>query len=123
MGHGKKKFPGRAWRPLAALMLALLASLGLPTVAFASFGFESFRSTFEEGGVGDALLAGSHPESWTTTFVLNSSGPPGDRHPEGDLKDVHFELPPGLIADPGVFPTCPHAQFLAEECAASTAVG
>lgn len=45
-----------------------------PAACSAAFGFESLSSIFSpRGGAGEALVAGSHPESWTTTLSFNSA--------------------------------------------------
>lgn len=139
MGDGKTKSRGRGrlgrafrWAPSTLLRPVALAALGAvalfaafsPSPAGAAFGFESLSSTFSPVGGADAQLsAGAHPESWTTTLAFNSAGPPGERHPEGSLKDLRVELPAGLIAAPGLLPHCSHADFLQEACPPSTAVG
>ena len=108
---------------LLAAMLGMVV-LALPSPALAAFGFESLSSTIGvAGGTAGALPAGSHPESWTMAVAFNSVGPPGERRPEGDLKDLRVELPVGLVAVPVLFPQCSHVAFLEDVCPASTAVG
>lgn len=107
--------------------LALLGLVGLALVlvtadpARAAFGFESLSSAavFSDGEV----AAGSHPESWTTGVVLNSTGPAGERTPDGALKNLRIELPPGMVGTPGLLAPCPRAEFIADSCPATTRVG
>ncbi len=117
------KWTSLGCKGLLAAMLGMVV-LALPSPALAAFGFESLSSTISvAGGTAGALPAGSHPESWTTALAFNSVGPPGERHPEGDLKDLRVELPVGLVAVPALFPHCSHVEFLEEACPSSTAVG
>jgi hypothetical protein len=96
---------------------------GAPT----PFGPASYEQTaFNEDGSLDTQ-AGSHPYGLTTTLDLNRSAivPYQPAQP----KDLHFNLPPGLIGNPQPFPQCTDAQFsrelegFANECLADTAVG
>jgi hypothetical protein len=138
MGDGKTKSLWRggldlAHRRILPMLLLLGGSWALsgfvllalsPSPAHAAFGFESLSSTFSAtGGATGVLPAGSHPESWSTTLAFNAGGPPGERFPEGALKDLHIELPPGLVAAPALLPQCSQVDFLEEACPPSTAVG
>jgi hypothetical protein len=62
-----------------------------------------------------ATQAGSHPYELTTTVNLNPggefAGQPGVPFPDGDVRDLRFELPPGLIGNPTVVRQCTLAQF------------
>jgi hypothetical protein len=107
-----------------ALGIFVLLTAPSPPSARAAFGFESLSSTFGVGGgASGPLLAGSHPESWTTTFALNAAGPPEERYPDGALKDLRVELPTGLVALPTLLPKCSRTDFTENACPASTAVG
>jgi hypothetical protein len=58
------------------------------------------------------LLAGSHPFQMTTSFALKTiTNAAGKQEVLGDLKDVHLELPPGLIGDPLAVPACTSEEF------------
>jgi hypothetical protein len=89
----------------------------------------------EEGGTTDRQ-AGSHPFQLTTTLTLNQAIE-YTRH-EGELptpaqlpKDLRFNLPPGLIGNPTVFPRCTVKDFETKVntntgqngCGAQTALG
>jgi hypothetical protein len=77
----------------------------------ASFGVEKYEmSATNEDGSADTR-AGSHPFQLTTTLALN-------RRTEGSVtavaaltKDLHFNLPPGVIGNPTVLPQCTDEQF------------
>jgi hypothetical protein len=60
-------------------------------------------------------LAGTHPYALTTTVNFRegpeSPGQPGVPFPAGDVKDMRFELPEGLIGNPSVLSQCTLAQF------------
>jgi hypothetical protein len=100
---------------LARLIGALAASclmLGIAaSPAPAEFGFQI------DGSVTDSLgetytRAGGHPDSVTTTFVFNTTtAANGAIAPDGAVKDVHIELPPGLIGNPRAVAQCEQAAF------------
>ncbi len=91
----------------------------------AGFGVEQLEQVaLNENGSPDTQ-AGSHPFEYTTTMQLN----------EGTSKlpkDLHFNLPPGMIGNPTVLPQCTLEQFSTrlgggadplDECPNNTAVG
>jgi hypothetical protein len=82
------------------------------------FGVEDYELTPEEEGGGLDTQAGSHPFQLTTTLTLNQTLESNrDRGlipvAAALAKDLHFELPPGLIGNPTPFPQCTEQQFLA----------
>jgi hypothetical protein len=99
-----------------------IAVSGEPT----PFGISNYeQAAFNENGSVDTQ-AGSHPYGLTTTLDLNRTGvvPYQPAMP----KDLHFDLPPGLVGNPTVFPQCPEPQFevqvgFVNECPADTVVG
>jgi hypothetical protein len=94
-------------RPVCIAVMAL--ALCLPASAQA-FSISSFEATAHgEGGTLDTQ-AGSHPVSLEMSVGLaaEGSGPFG----EGDLRDLSLEMPPGLVENPTVLPTCSQADFL-----------
>jgi hypothetical protein len=97
-----------------------------------SFGVETFELTPESADGSVDTQAGSHPFQLTTTTVFNSNaGAALLQRRESSLfeiqpalpKDLHYELPPGLIGNPTPFPQCSEDLFLAEKCPANTSVG
>jgi hypothetical protein len=94
----------------------------------ASFGVEKLELTpTNEDGTPDTQ-AGSHPYQLTTTFDLNRTLTPEGSVPVNLPKDLHFNLPPGLIGNPQVTPECTDKQFsshngFANICPAETVVG
>jgi hypothetical protein len=103
---------------LLAPVLALLA-LGIPVAQAATptgFGLlpgeAGLNLSVDNADGTPDLLAGSHPYSATLGFQLNTAtNAQGDPVVLGGLKDVHLEVPPGLIGDPLAVPACSFQQF------------
>jgi hypothetical protein len=72
------------------------------------FGVTAFEMRPEEVGGALDTLAGSHPFQFTTTLDLNETYESNPMHaiPAAMAKDLHVNLPPGLIGDPSAIPTC-----------------
>ena len=105
----------------------------------AGFGVESLQlvPTNEDGSVD--TQAGSHPFQLTTTLGVTSTVQPDHSanepkrapyaQPDALAKDLHFDLPPGLIGNPQVIPQCTSQEFDAllpnsfNACPAETAIG
>jgi hypothetical protein len=105
--------PPRRSHLSAALATALFALLALAAPsAQASFGLlpgsEGFNvtATVDAGGE-PATLAGSHPYSLVTELKFEKEG----EFSSGDLKNLTYDLPPGLIENPTSVPRCGAAQF------------
>ncbi len=105
---------------LAALFLvACVTALGVAAAQAAGFGFlpaaEGFGFAATEQDGTPATEAGTHPYQLTATVNFSegpeSPGQPGVPFPAGDLRDLRFELPQGLIGNPSVVSQCPLAQF------------
>ena len=87
------------------------------------FGVSAYEMRPEEIGGAPATQAGSHPFQLTTTLMLNETL---EAKPLALTKDLHFNLPPGLIGNPEPVARCTLSQFLNElgpACSASTVVG
>ncbi|HXS33769.1 MAG TPA: fibronectin type III domain-containing protein [Solirubrobacterales bacterium] len=71
-------------------------------------------SIFGAGGEA-ATQAASHPYSLDLTVGLNQGtefeAQPGVSFPDGDLRDLRIEMPPGLIANPNALAKCTLTQF------------
>lgn len=127
----------RSIRLAACLGAALLAMpLLFAPAANAAFGFlpgeAGFKATANATAGGEvSSLAGSHPYSLVTEVNLDKSG----QFSEGDLKDLTYDLPPGLIENPISVPRCGDAQFATprvspyettfsgESCSGTTQIG
>jgi hypothetical protein len=75
-------------------------------------GFEA--SLFADGGEA-ATQAGSHPYQLDLTLAFNQGGEfegqPALAFPDGDLRDLRIEMPPGLIVNPNALAKCTGRQF------------
>jgi hypothetical protein len=80
-------------------------------------GAEGFAATLGTTGEGAVFQAGSHPYQLSFDLHLNQGGEfedqPGVAFPDGDLRDLGLELPPGLIFNPATAGTCQAAAFAA----------
>jgi hypothetical protein len=107
--------PGLLRRTVAGLATAavLLAAAALAPAAEADFEFLPGNEGFSAAPLGEGgapeTQAGSHPVALTMSagFTPAPSGP----FSEGDLRDLSFELPPGLIENPTAVPLCSQAAF------------
>jgi hypothetical protein len=92
------------------------------------FGVEryEFRPEGENGAID--TQAGSHPYQLTTTLGLNSNFEAGIAKPAAMVKDLHINLPPGLVGDPSAVPECTVEEFTTNRletdfCPPETVVG
>jgi hypothetical protein len=79
----------------------------------ATSGLAGFHTEITGPNGTPATQAASHPYQFTTSFLLNTEAPPG-RSPvpaQGDLKDIHLALPPGLVGNPTATARCTQQQF------------
>jgi hypothetical protein len=109
-GLGKKS-------AIVAIGCVLLMGALVPASASAAFGLLPGSEGFD-GGLwtesGEAAtLAGSHPYEVTTQFALQTkpSLSTGNPVPDGNLKDVRVELPPGVVGNPEATPKCRQDQL------------
>jgi hypothetical protein len=107
-------------------VLAAMLLLGAAP-ARADFGIASFDGSVSDAGGATHTQAGGHPAGVTTTFTFNltedSLGRPA---PDGQVKDIEIDLPPGLIGDPTAVPRCSRARFAEgpnTNCPAASQVG
>ncbi len=113
-------------RLISILAVAVAGFACLPTGAQAAFGINNFDLTFTNQDGTYATQAGSHPFATTITAGANI-----DKKliPEGWLKDLSADLPPGFIGDPTAYPQCATAEYLEissagePDCPLSTQVG
>ncbi len=109
----------------ALLPLALLVA---PPGAQAAFGLGELDVSFTGPGGGPSMQAGSHPFDFNTTIVLNTKPASGGILPDGEVKDVRIDLPPGLVGTPKPVPQCAAEDFArpgdgTSACPRSSAVG
>jgi hypothetical protein len=124
--HRIRRVVGR----LAAATALVVAVLAVTAPAgWAAFGFETWTTTLDGP---QAVQAGGHADL-TTEFEFTALPPdPGFVPlPEGDLKRLVADLPPGQLGDPNATPKCSQFDFLnisrvlnlSEGCAAASQVG
>ena len=99
-------------RFLASVGLAVLIAVVLGTSSASAFSFkpgtEGFQAdVYAEGGI-PATQAGSHPVALKLSADFTEDTAP---FTEGDLKDLSFELPPGLFENPTAAPQCTQEAF------------
>jgi hypothetical protein len=97
------------------LGLVTASSLMLVPSATAAFSFlpgaEGFDAhVYDEGGLPEEQ-AGSHPVAVTIETGFTPDAKVGQPFTEADLRDLSLELPPGLIENPTVVPSCSQAAF------------
>ncbi len=120
-----------------AAAFASVAALAIAApVAQAAFGVE--EHAFEAGSCmtssctyasvqahpGEAFTqAAGHPPVALTAFEFNHRSGVLGEEPEGAVKNIRVNLPPGLAGNPQALPKCPIAAFQHDECAPDTQVG
>jgi hypothetical protein len=114
------------WLRLVACCGFGLAAVASPLAlcvspAQAAFGISSLSTgAANEDGTPD-LQAGSHPFAYSFAFAMNTNF---EGMPEGGLRGVEVDLPPGLVGDPGAVPRCSSAEFDGRpRCPSSSQVG
>ncbi len=90
------------------------------------FGVEQYELRPENAGGSPDTQAGSHPFQLTTNIEFNQTANPDK--PPAAVKDLRFNLPPGLIGNPLPFPQCPLKEFVhkvgnGDACPDDTVVG
>ncbi len=90
------------------------------------YGIEDYELLPENADGSPDTQAGSHPFQLTTMLALNQTADP--TKPPALVKDLHFQLPPGLIGNPTPFPRCKDATFADNfnfivGCPANTVIG
>src|SRR5947207_15979941 len=102
---------------LAACLIALAVSA--PS-ALAAFGVADFKAEVRKSDTqGDLQTqAGSVPFEGVTDFTLNTTPL---ATPDGNVRNIRVDLPPGLVSNPQATPKCTEAQF--PSCPANTQLG
>ncbi len=103
----------------AALAAATLLALQAPA-AYAAFGVESFDARVVDQDGQLAEQAGDHPFAGYTDIAFNTL-PSGA--PDGHVKDIRVDVPPGLISNPQAIPQCTDAQLALSACLPDTQLG
>ena len=113
---------------LASLILfapAAEAAFGVTEAHFEAGTCSVAECTYSSPKADFYTQAAGHPERGITSVELNSkAGLLGVREPEGSLKRLRVDVPPGLAANPEAIPKCSKTQFESEGgCPADTKVG
>ena len=120
---------------LALASVALLAGAFAPA-ARASFGVEEHNFEAVTCVTSSCMYAGieadhaeaytqaaGHPPVGVTTFEFNHKKALLGEEPEGNVKNIRVDLPPGLAANPEALSRCPISAFEKNECKAATQAG
>ena len=104
-----------------ALACALLVASVATSSAYASggFGIERYALTATEENSSADTQAGSHPYELRAEAALK----PSVHTSPNEVKNLDFELPPGLVLDPSVVPNCTASEFAGGTCPGTAAVG
>src|SRR5436190_18707891 len=92
----------------AVLVAAVLALLVAAAPAHASFGVSDFKARVTDSADKDVDHAGTHPYFGITKFVFNQTllGTP-----DGNVRNVRVDVPPGLISNPQATRQCTDQEF------------
>src|ERR1700761_8373536 len=94
-------------------LAAALALAAFAPVAQAAFGVEEFTLGFSQSGGIPQNQAGSHPFSVTNFLRFNHLVTPETGEvPDGALRNLEVDLPPGLVGRPGATPRCTSTDFI-----------
>ena len=117
--------PAMSARARALALAAAILALAAPAAARADFGIapgSTSMSSENRNGTTNSQ-AGSHPYAFNIHFALktDSSGVSEG----GEMRDIAFDLPPGLLGNPQAVPRCPRLSFegAIPQCSPSTQVG
>jgi hypothetical protein len=87
----------------------------------AKFGFAHTDAWFSNADGSFDTQAGTHPYAFTFNFDLNSNA---NAEPvEGELRNLTFNLPPGIVGDPNAVAQCKREEFDKEHCPAASQIG
>jgi hypothetical protein len=117
-------------RMMLAVALGCAAAVVCTSTAFAGFGVSKWEAgTCTSSGCTASApaefftQAAGHPPFGVTDFRFNTSGPAGSEAPEGNVKEVQVDLPPGVSVNPFATPQCKLTELEHSGCPADTQVG
>jgi hypothetical protein len=95
-------------KTLGAVMASLLTIAGgFTATALADFGFTSAGTALEDPSGAPVRQAGAHPDFETKiTFKEHVNLTRNAVEPDGSVRDVRVDLPPGLVGNPQAVGTC-----------------
>ena len=110
----------RARFSFLAAIGALLALATAVPAAHAQFGIESFTAEVLEADGTFYEQAGGHPYVGVSDFTVNTDETGA---PEGGTRDIHLDVPAGLMSNPEALPRCTDAQLETFTCPPETQLG
>jgi hypothetical protein len=111
---------------VAAILVAVLsfAALGTPSADARQLEFPTFIAPGRNLDVSPSTVPGARPFELVNSFATNQSPVNGAVvGPAENIRDLTFELPPGMLATAARFPRCSAESFSANECATISQVG
>jgi hypothetical protein len=123
-----KTFRRRASICVLSMAMAVCLHLALAGSAHAAFGISGFDGLDTNANGSADTQAGSHPYDYYTSISFNvRTDEQGNQVPDGQVKDIHVDLPVGFVGDPGATPKCTEPQLISggfiAGCPNNTAVG
>jgi len=104
-----------------ALVVAVAAVLALPAFAQAAFGIKTWeaancrsdspRCSYASPASQLFTQVGGHPDLGIFNFAFNTVRVNGNDIPEGTIRDIRVDLPPGFAVNPQAAPTCTEAEL------------
>ncbi|HST54788.1 MAG TPA: hypothetical protein VLJ42_02695 [Solirubrobacteraceae bacterium] len=120
-------------RIVGCALLVCALSGASASIAAADFGVSSFQAgtcvsntpkcTYSSPPAQFYTQAAGHPQFGITDFAFKTTGGLLGGAPDGNVKDVRVDLPPGLSTNPEALPKCAEAQLAGSGCPANTQVG
>ncbi len=93
---------------LALLLAVCILALAAAPAGAQAFGFAGFSAgTYADSSGTPDLQAGTHPYSMVWEFRLDQAG----GYPQGDLRELHVDLPSGIVENPGTVSQCTAEEF------------
>jgi hypothetical protein len=104
---------------LAVIGALFALAMAVPT-AQAQFGIESFTAEVLDAEGNFYEQAGGHPYVGITDFTVNTDETGA---PEGGTRNIHLDVPAGLMSNPEALPRCTDAQLETFTCPPETQLG
>ena len=114
-------------RLIAAIATGAIALTVGVAPASASFGITAFGGSLKTPAGQPLLQAGAHPDVTTSISFATTPDENDQPSPDGNVKNIDVNLPPGLIGNPSATPKCTQVGLagsgFAADCPAETQVG
>jgi len=135
MHHARISLPALLVGAAATVLASAAVAISAPA-AQAAFGVEEHNfeagtcmtssctyASVEEDRKEAFTQASGHPPVGITAFAVNHQGGLLGEEPEGAVRRIRVDLPPGLAGNPQALPKCSIAAFQGDECNPDTQVG